>query len=88
MRGLGPDGNGRLASGGLTGDGLRRGGLRGYIFTGQVGFGDAFAEVVFAADLAGDGRQAVAVGGVDEVCCCEAAVVVVDEVGKVFADEG
>jgi hypothetical protein len=54
---------------------------------GQVGFGVALEEVVFAADLADDGGHSVAVGGVHEVGGGEASVVVVGEVGKVFADE-
>ncbi len=52
-----------------------------------MGLGLALVEVVLAADLADDGGHAVAVGGVDEVCCGEAAVVVVDEVGEVLANE-
>ena len=70
--------------------GTRRGGGRdsgGQDSGGQVGFGVALEEVVLAADLAGDGGHSVAVGGVDEVGGGEAVVVVVGEVGKVFADE-
>lgn len=42
-----------------------RGGLRGREVVGEVGFGLALVEVVLSADLAGDGREAVAVRGVD-----------------------
>ena len=55
---------------------------------GEVGFGAALVEVMLAADLADEGGHAIAVGGVDEVCFSETAVVVVGEVGKVLADEG
>ena len=53
-----------------------------------MGFGAALVEVMLAADLADEGGHAIAVGGVDEVCFSETAVVVVGEVGKVLADEG
>ena len=65
----------------------RAGGGGGRVL-GEVGFGLTLVEVVLAADLAGEGGHAVAIGGVDEVGCGETAVVVVGEVGEVFADEG
>ena len=65
-----------------------RGGLRGREVVGEVGFGLAFVEVVLSADLAGDGREAVAVRSVDKVCFGEAAVVVICQVREIFSDEG
>ncbi len=53
---------------------------------GEVGFDVALAKVVLAAELADDARHAVAVGGVDEVRGGVAAVVVVNEVGRVLAE--
>ena len=57
------------------------------VVTGEVGLGDALAEMMLAAGLAGDGCHSAAVGGVDEVGGGETAAVVFGEVGKVFADE-
>jgi len=90
---FGSDGDGWFAgcglfAGGFFAYGLGTRGLRGVGVASEMGFGVALAQVVLAADLAGDGGHAVAIGGVHEVGFGEAAVVVVGQVGKVFADEG
>ena len=76
LEGFGADRDRGLARGGLLAGGLLVG-VVGDVLAGEMGLGDALAQVVFADDLADDGGHAVAVGGANEVCGGEALVVVV-----------